>query len=270
MSEWSEGFVAVNDLKVFYHRTGPGSNKPSLLLLHGFTDNGLCWSRVARDLEESYDVIMTDARGHGHTEGPADHLSIEQLAEDAAGVIRALGLEKPYLFGHSMGAMTALAVAVAYPDLVKAIVLEDPPFMDHTPPTAEEKQQFQESAKASLAFQALPLSERIATGKAQNPNWSDDEILPWAESKGEYNRDIMNNRGVFRTYPWREAIARVGCPVLLITAETEKGAIVKPEVAQEAARLCKHCQLAYISGAGHCIHRDRYAETMQVVLDFLR
>jgi pimeloyl-ACP methyl ester carboxylesterase len=129
MTTWSEGNVQANGITIHYYRTG-GDNKPSILLLHGITDSGQCWPRVAHDLEGSYDVIMTDARGHGHSGGSATAFSIALLADDAAAAIRALGLEKPYVWGHSMGAITAAMLAASYPDLVRAVVLEDPPLMD--------------------------------------------------------------------------------------------------------------------------------------------
>src|SRR5437870_11942100 len=110
MTDWSEGEVYANGINIHYYRSD-GSNKPSILLLHGITDNGLCWSRVAHELEGNYDVIMTDARGHGRSDGLAAGFSLTLLADDAAGVMRALSLEKPFLFGHSMGAITAAAVA---------------------------------------------------------------------------------------------------------------------------------------------------------------
>src|SRR2546421_12766764 len=117
-----------NGITIYYYCTG-GDKKPSILLLHGITNSGQCWPQLAHALEGSYDVIMTDARGHGHSGTSAD-FSIVLLAEDAAAVIRALGLEKPYVWGHSMGAITAATLAAAYPDLVRAIVLEDPPMRD--------------------------------------------------------------------------------------------------------------------------------------------
>jgi hypothetical protein len=87
------------------------------------------------------------------------------------------------------------------------------------------------------------LADRIATGRAENSNWSEDEILPWAESKGEYDPEIMNSwlRGELKIIPWREALSKVECPVLLITADTEKGSLVTMEVAQKAPG-CKQCE----------------------------
>ena len=58
---WFEGIVTANGIQQHYYRTG--GDKPSLMLLHGFSENGQCWSRVAKALEQDYDVIMVDAYG---------------------------------------------------------------------------------------------------------------------------------------------------------------------------------------------------------------
>jgi N-formylmaleamate deformylase len=279
MTAWSEGNVQANGITIHYHRTG-GNNKPSILLLHGVTDSGLCWSRVTHELEDGYDVIMTDARGHGRSGISATEFSIALLAGDAAAVIRALNLEKPFVFGHSMGAITAATLATTYPNLVRAIVLEDPPLMD--------KPQFQTNVDKSLfqtggeqqdqqawqwlfELRALPREERIARGFAVNPTWVEEEIIPWADSKAELNIDVLEPAltAVSNAAPWREVISRIECPILLITGDPELHAIVTPETAQEAAQLWKHGEVVHISGAGHNIRRDRYDETMAAVRAFL-
>src|SRR5947209_8586918 len=159
LATWSEGRVKANGITIHYHRTG-GAGKPPVLLLHGITDNGLCWTRVARSLEESYDLVMPDARGHGQSDGPAGGFSIDLLAEDAAALIRALELGRPALYGHSMGAITAAALAARHPDLARTLVLEDPPFMDRQ---AVEEPQEQAPAAAWQwveEFKALPREEQ--------------------------------------------------------------------------------------------------------------
>jgi N-formylmaleamate deformylase len=61
MAQWQSGDVTANGIKIHYTRTGGG--KTPLVLNHGATDNGLCWTPVARALEAEYDVIMgTGAR----------------------------------------------------------------------------------------------------------------------------------------------------------------------------------------------------------------
>jgi pimeloyl-ACP methyl ester carboxylesterase len=278
MTEWLEGELYANGITIHYYRSDV-SNKPSILLLHGITDSGQCWPRVAHDLEDGYDLIMTDARGHGRS-GASTDFSIALLADDAAAVIRALGLEKPLVWGHSVGAITAATLAAAYPELVRAVVLEDPPLRDEpmlqtTPDKAlfqtggEQKEQY--GWQWLFELRALPREERIARGFALNPNWAKEEIIPWADSKAELNIDILEPAlaTVAHATPWREVISRIRCPILLITGDPELHAIVTPEIAQEAAQLWEYGAVLHMSGAGHNIHRDRYDATMASVRDFL-
>lgn len=264
--DFSQNYVSANDLQVFYHRVGSQDNPP-LVLLHGFGDNGLCWLRVAQDLQDQYDVIMPDARGHGRTQGNLQNFGYDQLGADTLAVIRALGLARPFLFGHSMGAQTALIVAARAPELVRALVLEDPPF-DHA--ASQDPQVLQTIADEARIFQERPLAEKMIAIRENNPGWHEAEIGPWAESKGEYDPQIQSPpiRVRMHQYAWRPIAARVTCPVLLVTASPGKG-IVTPAVAAEAARLMPKCKTVQISDAGHCIHRDAYAATMQPVTDFL-
>jgi N-formylmaleamate deformylase len=265
MAGWSEDNVAANGINIHYHRTG--GDKPAMLLLHGITDYGLCWTRVALDLQDRCDVIMTDARGHGGSDGVATGFSVPILAADAAGVIRALGLIRPVVFGHSMGAITAAALAAEYPELVSAIVLEEPPLRDSiTPPPADFMQALQAEFRS---YRAMSPEERTARGAALNPGWDPLEVEPWAQAKTQVTSGLMAHLGSFDKYPWRETLQRIQCPGLLITGDPARGSIVTPEIAREAVELWPNGQVARIAGAGHNIHRDRYEETMAKVNAFL-
>lgn len=278
MTAWTEGDVQVNDITIHYYRTGD-KNNPSVLLLHGITDSGQCWSRMAADLAGSYDVIMTDARGHGHSGTSAAEVSIARLSEDAVAVIRALGLQKPYLLGHSMGGITAATVAANYPDVVRAVVLEDPALQDKPPSQADinkgllvtgEEQPAQSGWQWLFELRALPREERIARGHALNPTWAQEEIIPWVDSKAEMNIAVLEPAlAAVKNSRWREIMARIQCPILLITGDPERGVVVTPEVAQQVVQLWKQGEVVHIAGAGHNIRRDRYAEMMGAVKAFL-
>ena len=270
MMNLKQGFVAANGLNIFYHRTAGNESKPPLVLLHGFSDNGRCWIQVVNEVADQYDVIMPDARGHGRTEGPSTSMAYDLLAQDVIGLIQALGLEQPILFGHSMGALTALVAAAQAPDLVRAIVLEDPPFWNEAQKNAITVAQLEEERAGGLEFRKRPLAEKIVAIREGNPHWAEVEFAPWAESKDEHNPGLLapNIRLEIRTYDWKTAATKVQCPTLLLTAHP--GGIVKPATAREAASLMPNCEVAQIDEAGHCIHRDKFDETMKVVLEFLQ
>src|SRR3989440_12033128 len=84
-AHWSEGDVFANGIRHHYYRTG--GEKPALLLLHGFNEYGLTWLRVAKELEQDYDIIMVDASGHGSSDGIAFGFSSILLVIDALAII---------------------------------------------------------------------------------------------------------------------------------------------------------------------------------------
>lgn len=265
MANWSEGNVHTNGLNLHYYRTG--GDKAPVLLLHGVTDSGLCWTRVAKELEQDYDLIMLDARGHGLSDVPADGLATEAQAADVAGVIQALGLERPRLLGHSMGAATAAQVAASYPDLVRAIVLEDPPWHDFERPAQPTEGKPDRPLSWIDALKAQPREERIANARKANPAWSEEELGPWADSKDQFRAQVG---GGFRITPWREVVSKISCPVLLITADPERGAIVTPADVQEIERTWQNGRAIHIAGAGHNIRREQYEPFITAVKEFFK
>lgn len=257
---WTHGDVIANGLKLHYVRTG--GDGPPLVLAHGHSDNGLCWTRVARVLEAGYDLIMYDARRHGLSDDGPSVAERHDQARDAAGLIQALGLGRPGMFGHSMGAATAAATAELYPDLLSYIILEDVPWFDEEALARWQSQpRVQEETPKTR-------DEWIARCHRQSPNWHEDEVGPWADSKMQFaGRDWTGQRRA--DPPWQEVAKRITVPALLLTGDLELGAIVSPAVAQEALELMPNAQVAHIAGAGHCIHRDRFEETMAAVKAFL-
>lgn len=67
----------------------------------------------------------------------------------------------------------------------------------------------------------------------------------------------------------QELLPRITCPVLLITADPELGAIVTPEVAAEAQRLLPSLWVVRLRGAGHNIRREQFQGYLQAVQAFL-
>jgi pimeloyl-ACP methyl ester carboxylesterase len=263
LPHWTEAFVTIDDRKFHYTRTGNG-NKLPVLLLHGFSDNGLCWQRVARDMEAHYDVIMPDARGHGLSVRVQPNEQIDHAA-DVAGLITALRLHKPIVGGHSMGGSTATELGSRYPDLTSRLILEDPAWIDPSPDDVPlRKNPFFEWL---TKLEGVSLQEIRTKGKEDNPLWADGELPAWAAAKRQLDKTIFEVSSVRK--PWRECVSALTVPTLLITADVAMNAIVTPAAAQEAAALSPFLKIASIPNAGHNIRRENYPAFMRAVQNFL-
>ena len=270
MADWLAGDVHANGIKIHYYRTGGA--KPPIVLCHGATDNGLCWTPVAQALEQNYDVIMPDSRWHGFSDGPGEGNAPDCQVEDLVGLVHALRLEKPIIMGHSMGGGTALQAAAHYSELPRAIILEDPPLRE---PVAMENsgqaQPFAERMRQSiLGYKGMSRQALVEMIHNQAPAWSEEELGPWADSKLQVSlnfvEEMKNRRMPFS--PW-EDLAKITCPMLLITADPEKGAIITPEIAQKAAEALPSIKVVRIPGAGHNVRREAFGAYLAAVNDFL-
>ncbi|RYX85995.1 alpha/beta hydrolase [bacterium] len=270
--QWMTGDVMVQGVRLHYTRTG--GDLPPLVLAHGFSDDGLCWTPVAQALEAHFDVVMVDARGHGYSQAPDDGYNAAETAHDLAGVISALELHSPIIMGHSMGASTALTLTTLYPQLPRAILLEDPPAWWRKPaPTAAtnkpDNNDWQRNTRAWILDLKTQSREQLIEkqGRAA-PSWSQLEVELWADAHLRLSPNVLNGRTLSEERDL-SLLANITCPTLLITAEPELGAIVTSSDAIALQQLIPHLKTVHIAGAGHSIHREQFGPFMNAVQAFL-
>jgi len=273
MPDLSSADIVANSIRIHYYRTEKTAetrSRPSLVLLHGITDSGLCWPRVVQALAAEYDMILPDARGHGLSDKPMTGYAPQDHAADVAGLIRGLGLQRPILIGHSMGAEVSATVAALYPDLARGVILEDPPWRTDSDEGTPQEQAVRaaEWRKEILDRRAKTGPEVIAQRKREQPKWADEEFDDWIVAKQQVSPEVTQYITAPRI-PWREICARITCPALLITADVSEGAMVALASTTEAARLLPQGHVVHIPGAGHNIRRDQFVAYMTAVREFL-
>ena len=261
-------YVTANGLRLHYLRTG--NTKPTVLLLHGLTDNGACWAPVIEAMHETYDFIAPDARGHGLSDAPNHGYSPQHHAEDAAALIQAINLDRPIVIGHSMGGASATALAAQHPALVRAIVVEDPAWLDEAQRPAAERAAMAEGWRAGLREQQTKTAiELIAAERLKSPLWSDAELRPWAQAKHQVRAQVLEYVDL-SPQDWRAQVQAIQCPILLVTGDVARGVIITPAQAQEAQSLAKELRIANVPNTGHCIRRDDFAGFVGAIGAFLK
>jgi pimeloyl-ACP methyl ester carboxylesterase len=252
MTGWQEGEVEVAGLRLHYLRTG--GDKPPIVLSHGVSDSGSCWSSLIRVLAPQWDVVAWDARGHGDSEAAPSGYTGEVQAGDLLGLVDALGLESPVLMGHSMGGETSAWAAVQRPTLPRAVVMEDsgPPSLRITDPEAREttRKMLTRWIRDLLSRSPEDLTEQA---RRDNSRWPEEDLRPWAESKRRVSAEAIDGFALEeRGDLWARA-SEIQCPVLLLRSE-------KPadEQAQQRAMVERLPQgeIVFVEGAGHNVRRD--------------
>jgi pimeloyl-ACP methyl ester carboxylesterase len=290
---WSDGYVYANGIRIHYYHAKPAQGKPVMVMVHGVTDNGLCWTTLSWKLQDSYDIYMLDARGHGLTDPFTCTDNGETLVKDVVEFVRVMKFDKPILMGHSMGAATVMRVGALYPDLAKAIIMLDPgvgsrgsgaggPGRDttrnrppaSTPPaesTAPDRLKINMfgDPETLVAQNNYKFEDLVATGRRQFTKWDNVDIQYWALSKKQYHGAYSNEtwqaiRGTMNT---GEALAKIQVPALILKADASPES---RKANEEAARVLQKGKLVHIDGAGHNLHHDQLARTVEILNEFLK
>lgn len=112
--------VRVGDIEMYYVEAGAGA---PLVLIMGFSGDHTAWGLQIRALAERHRVIAFDNRGTSQTDTPDAPYTTRMMADDTAGLMDALGIDRAHVIGISMGGMIAQELALADPERVSSLHL---------------------------------------------------------------------------------------------------------------------------------------------------
>jgi N-formylmaleamate deformylase len=261
MTGWIAGFHEAKGVRIHYLRTGEG--KPPLVLLHGLTGNGACWTPLARSLEREYDVVMPDARGHGDSSTPPHGYRYEDHAGDVIELIRGLGLSAPIVLGHSMGGMTAAVAATLAVGVVRGVILADPTFL------SPQRQREVCDSDAAEQHRRLLLKDRgdvLADVRSRHTRRSPEmvELIVSARLQTRLSAfDVLTPPNPV----YQQLVSAIDVPILLVIGD---GGVVSLETASELQSLNSGLRVEVVPDAGHGLQYDQPERFEAVVRAFLR
>jgi pimeloyl-ACP methyl ester carboxylesterase len=242
---------------VHWHDRGRG---PALLLLNGWTASGLVWpeSWLAR-LEERYRVIRIDNRGTGWSRSAPHPFTIADMADDARDVLRACGVNRAVVLGHSMGGMIAQELAIRHGGLVDKLVLvaTRPPAPAHLAPGVE---MFR--LMLSQPPQNMTLPEFFTTTWAQTTGDGFAIANPavMAELAGQIAQRITPRSGVFNqaraVIAWHgvERLRHLDVPTTILHGERDP--LIPVENGKRLAKLIPSATYAQLPWVGHLVAHE--------------
>jgi pimeloyl-ACP methyl ester carboxylesterase len=256
MGNWSSDYINTGNLMLHYTRTG--GDKPPLVLLHGYADNGLCWSRTALALEKNYDIIMPDFRNHGLSSVSRDGIVSFDMMQEMVEFIELLELDKPWLIGHSMGGRIAAMIGKEYPSLVSGLILEEPAFNFKPSRTLRE-------VVIYFAFSFLLRSTRYKSfdevkkiGKVSNPKWDSIDNETWALAQNQFaqlgQKPSLKGLKIDRVL-YSDILPFIEAPTLIMVAEN--GIIPKKHLESLKNNL-NEGEWVFYKKTGHNIHREKF------------
>lgn len=250
-------------------REEPGpAGAPALLMLHGLgATGGLNWAGSQLFLGDQFRVITIDHRGHGRGIRTRD-FRLEDCADDAAAVIRALGLDRPIAVGYSMGGPIASLLWRRHPELVGGVVLcaTSATFCDR-PGERLTFGAMRAAGKAPMKFpkRALRVSGGLAgivpvpKGLPKDVQWAVDELT------SHDPRSIVQAIGEIGRFDASSWIGQIDRPAAVVITGADQIVPVSRQI--ELARAIDHAYVYRVDGGHLCIsHGDskrRFLSTLR-------
>jgi 3-oxoadipate enol-lactonase len=236
-----------------------------MVLLHPVGLRGAFWNGVVAELEGAFRLIVPDARGHGDSDAPARPFTLEDLADDVAELIRAVGQPPTILVGCSMGGMTAQALAVRAPELLAGVVIAN------TAHRRNDQGRATMEARAQAALQGMP-----ATLKTTLTRWFDADVQALRPDLVLQARDwLLEADPVVHCWAWRairdlnhaEELGRLKIPALAIAGLHDQSTPVT--AVKEMATAIPNCDYREMT-TGHLAPFEAPAEFAAHLRDFAR
>jgi pimeloyl-ACP methyl ester carboxylesterase len=263
----------INGVQLYWERSGD-QGEP-VVLVHGSWGDHHNWDAVGPALARTLRVATYDRRGHSQSERPAGQGSIDEDVEDLAGVIQEVFHGPAHVVGNSFGAAIALRLAVARPELIRSLIVHEPPLFGllEDDPTVQ-------PALASVRERIAAVVAILRTGDLQAGARKFVETIAFGLGSWDQLPQATRDTFVFNAPTWLDELqepesldmelhllAGFSAPALLTLGAAS--APFFPLVVKRVAAAVPYAAQYVFPDAGHVPHLTHPDEWVQVVTNFI-
>ncbi|HEV3334597.1 MAG TPA: alpha/beta fold hydrolase [Bryobacteraceae bacterium] len=257
-------YTTSNGTRIYWEESGGGD---PLLLIMGLGYALEMWHRSRPLLSQHYRTIAFDNRGVGKSDVPAGPYTNAQMADDAAAVLDAAGVDRAHVFGISMGGMIAQEFAIAHPTRVRSLILGCT------------------ACGGSNAVRAEPEVLQIVLARAtMTPEEGAQAIVPFIYDRNtpreRIEEDLAIRRRVYPTeagymgqvqaiFAWEsfDRLPEIQAPTLILHGQSDE--LVPPENARILQKQIRGSRLVMLPHASHIFSTDQPEAAHREILGFL-
>jgi pimeloyl-ACP methyl ester carboxylesterase len=271
--EVTTGYVDVDGTRLYYEMAGAGH---PLIMLHAGIANLHFWDDQWGPFAEAYRVIRYDLRGFGRSVMPPGPYN---MRDDLSRLMGALGIERAYLMGASIGGGIVVDFALEHPEKVDALIPVVSGLSGSPPPSEDEMRQFEEIERTMTAARAVGNFDLIDEIEARlwvdGPNRTPEQVDPGVRERLKQmlreNRAAENadeGKPVRLDPPARGRLGEITVPTLVVLGDADLPGVIADcnIIASEIPGARK----AVMHGVAHAPNMERPEEFNRIVLDFLR
>lgn len=255
--------VKANGIEIHYEIEGNG---PWLTMSHSLACNLHMWDPQMAALTKSFKVLRFDTRGHGQSSAPAGEYTLEQLADDAKGLLDALKIKQTHWVGLSMGGMIAQAFALKYPGVFQSMVLADT--TSRRPPNAA--QMWAERIQTAQTKGMEPLVESTLARWFTEPYRNSRKDVMQRIGNDIRNTPVAGFAGcchAISKVDYLDRLKEIKVPVLVMVGEHDHG--TPPEAARVIQQNLAGSELKILPSAAHLSNIEQADEFNKAVTGFL-
>jgi pimeloyl-ACP methyl ester carboxylesterase len=257
-------FLTSNNLELEYAEQGD-IDAPVLIMLHGFTDSRISFSRILPMLPSSMHVVAISMRGHGNSGKSGDDFSVKSMSDDVIRLVEARKWKQVSLLGHSMGGVIAMQTAMDHPERVSRLILvgTDPFYGDNAgmPEFLQAVETLTDPVprQFSLDFQLSTIVQPIEESFL-------DELVAESEKLSAKNWRLCLT-SILKT-DLRSRLPELNMPVTVFWGE--KDAVCDIAGQQEMWQGIKKVNLIKFAGIGHALHWEAPREFVEDLKNLIR
>lgn len=259
--------ISVNNTNLGYSDHGMGL---PVIFLPAFPLNRSMWDGEIAALltEQRYRLIALDWRGFGESDVTRELSTMDVFADDVAGVMDALGIEKAVLCGLSMGGYAAFAFLRKYPQRLSSLILADTKPGADAPDAQANRENVAKLAETqgASAIADLQLPRLLTDYTRQQHPEVELRVRQMIEST-PVPGIAAASRGMARRGDSTDLLASISCPTLVIVGAED--IITPPSIAQDYAAKIEDAQYVVIPNAGHLSNLEQPETFVSVLSGFL-
>jgi pimeloyl-ACP methyl ester carboxylesterase len=264
--------IHINGVELFYEETGGGD---PLVLVHGSWVDHSSWGAVVPGLAEAFHVLTYDRRGHSASERPDSQGSVHEDADDLEALLEALDLAAAHIVTNSYGGNIAMRLAVKRPELIRSLVMHEPPVFHlladdaESAPLLERTQRSFESVGSRIAEgdhegAARQFVEEIAFGPGAWENEFPPEVREVFVRNAPTCLDELQDPDALGAD--LDGLSRFPKPVLL--TDGSESPPLFPKVVDILTRTLPNARRSTYEGAAHMSHLTHPDEFTSTVGEF--
>jgi pimeloyl-ACP methyl ester carboxylesterase len=268
---FSEQTIPIGDMALSVYRNSEhlGSDKPSILMLHGYSAEKTVWLRFARHLTDSYNIIIPDMAGHGKTgfSPDWDYTGPAQAARLLA-LLDRLQIQRVHVIGNSMGGFIAAHFARLYPERTLTATLVDPAGVASPEPSVMD----QMLAKGENPFQVSSDADfkRFYGMTMAQPPFVPDFVKAGVSARYQSRREELKR--IFEDFHGKDRLdtylSAISVPVLIMWGGKDE--LIHVSSAQVWQKGLSNSEVKIWPEIGHMPMVEIPAESASVYRDFLK